>query len=135
MSDKGWYGVDLDATLARYDGWVHHTHIGEPIPLMVERVQLWLRQGKDVRIMTARVAVEGKQAFSETVHAIRDWCKTHIGKELPITNCKDMGMIELWDDRARQVVENTGEAATDVAAQTAFGHGFRRAVLSKDNLI
>jgi hypothetical protein len=29
--------------------------------------------------------------------------------KIPITCCKDRGMIELWDDRAVQVIENTGE--------------------------
>jgi hypothetical protein len=34
----GWIGVDLDATLAKYDGWKSADHIGEPIPAMVDRV-------------------------------------------------------------------------------------------------
>jgi hypothetical protein len=34
-----WIGVDLDATLARYDGFKGETIIGEPIPLMVNRVK------------------------------------------------------------------------------------------------
>lgn len=40
---------------------------------------------------------------------IENWCLKHIGKKLPVTNIKDFGMIELWDDRAVQVVPNTGE--------------------------
>jgi hypothetical protein len=32
---------------------------------------------------------------------------------LPITNVKDYGMYELWDDRAKQVVPNTGVAVED----------------------
>ena len=31
---------------------------------------------------------------------IKRWCKQHIGRELEVTNVKDFGMIELWDDRA-----------------------------------
>jgi len=29
---KGWVGVDLDGTLAHYDGWKGADHIGEPGP-------------------------------------------------------------------------------------------------------
>ena len=31
-------------------------HVGEPIPLMLERVKKWLSEGIEVRIVTARVA-------------------------------------------------------------------------------
>ena len=36
---RGWIGVDLDATLAYYDGFKGPEHIGEPIPQMVDRVK------------------------------------------------------------------------------------------------
>lgn len=55
-SGDGWVGVDLDATLCYYDKWRGPTHIGKPIPAMVSRVEQWLKDGKDVRIVTARVA-------------------------------------------------------------------------------
>lgn len=42
---------------------------------------------------------------------IERWCLEHIGIVLPVTNVKDYGMIELWDDRAVQVIPNTGEPA------------------------
>jgi len=29
--------------------------------------------------------------------------------ELEVTNVKDFAMIELWDDRCKQVIINTGE--------------------------
>ena len=38
MSTSGTIAVDLDGTLARYDGWKGIDHIGDPIPLMVSRV-------------------------------------------------------------------------------------------------
>lgn len=47
---NGWIGVDLDGTLARYDGWVGITHISDPVPAMQDRVVRWLDQGIDVRI-------------------------------------------------------------------------------------
>ena len=117
MSAGGWIGVDLDGTLAQYDGWVSASHIGEPVPLMVERVVGWLARGRDVRIFTARVSVPdvpligtgtrvAEAAMART--AIEAWCEKHIGKKLPVTCCKDYGMVELWDDRAVQVEMNTG---------------------------
>ena len=52
---RGWIGVDLDGTLAEYNGWQGPANIGAPIPAMVERVKAWLEEGRDVRIFTARV--------------------------------------------------------------------------------
>jgi len=111
-----WIGVDLDGTLARYNGWQGVNHIGEPIPLMVDRVKLWLSQGKCVKIFTARMHGHGvpdldPNTETKTVDAltpIQNWCQKHIGQVLPVTNVKDFGMIELWDDRAVQVECNTG---------------------------
>lgn len=37
--NAGWYAVDLDGTLAHYDGWRGEDHIGDPIPPMVERIK------------------------------------------------------------------------------------------------
>ena len=60
-ADTGWIGVDLDGTLAHYDGWKGVDHIGDPVPKMLMRVLDWRRQGLAVRIFTARVACD----FSE----------------------------------------------------------------------
>ncbi len=100
-----WIGVDLDGTLAEYNGWVGDGHIGAPIPAMVERVKGWLAEGKQVRIFTARMCVDAYYQRG----CIEQWCREHIGVVLPVTNIKDYGMVELWDDRAVQVVKNTGE--------------------------
>lgn len=128
---KGWIGVDLDGTLARYDGWVSVDHIGEPIVPMVERVRRWLAAGHDVRIFTARVdggevalamgnpAGEAYKNVERIRGLIEDWCELHIGVRLPITNKKDYGMIELWDDRCVRVMLNTGEPCCAVAVPRA----------------
>jgi len=114
-TSNDWIGVDLDGTLARYDGWNREDHIGSPIPLMVDRVKLWLAQGIKVRIFTARVTQDSNGSMSQVrdVHnvrtAIEQWCLEHVGAVLPITNVKDFGMVELWDDRCVQVIPNTGE--------------------------
>lgn len=106
---NGWIGVDLDGTLAVYDGWQGPTHIGEPVPSMVERVKRWKQDGVDVRIMTARVSDPDEDVVREVVAAIERWCLREIGWLLPVTCAKDYGMVALYDDRAVSVVQNTGE--------------------------
>jgi hypothetical protein len=100
---SGWIGVDLDGTLAYYDGWKGPEHIGDPIPAMLSRVRAWIAQGREVRIFTARASVP------DQVPHVVEWCKQHIGVALQVTNTKDFGMVELWDDRCVQVRPNTGE--------------------------
>lgn len=107
--DNGWIGVDLDGTLARYDGWVDEFTIGEPIPLMLDRVKQWIAEGKNVRIFTARVGGGREDPHrSKIIEAIKNWCLANIGVKLPVVCCKDYSMIELWDDRCVQVESNTG---------------------------
>jgi hypothetical protein len=103
-----WVGCDLDGTLAVYDEWRGIEHIGAPIWPMVHRVQGWLRQGLEVRIFTARISERGIDKQTRVVQAIEKWCLLYIGKVLPVTNVKDYGMVELWDDRCVQMETNTG---------------------------
>lgn len=105
---KGWIGVDLDGTLAHYDRWRGETHIGAPVPKMLERVKGWLANGVEVRIFTARVSGDHQEARIVEI-AVKAWCAEHVGRMLPVTCTKDYDMIELWDDRAVQIVRNTGE--------------------------
>lgn len=109
-NNDGWIGVDLDGTLAQYDKFISLQHIGEPIPLMVERVRRWLASGKQVKIFTARVSCE-TELYMSTLKTIQNWCLQHIGQVLEVTNIKDLHMDELWDDRAVQVIKNTGNIA------------------------
>lgn len=113
-NNSGWIGVDLDGTLAKYHEWVGVEHIGEPVPFMVDQVKEWLLQGKTVKIFTARVHGHGAPLIGggtvDALTPIQEWCKKHIGQVLPVTNVKDYGMIELWDDRAVAVEHNTGRA-------------------------
>lgn len=102
----GWKGVDLDGTLAKYEGWQGEGHIGDPVPLMQERVKRWLAEGWEVKIVTARVSVPDLADAARA--AIQDWCEEHVGRRLEVTNCKDYAMVEIWDDRAVQVEANTG---------------------------
>lgn len=128
---KGWYGFDLDGTIAFYDGWKGETHIGEPIPSMIVKIKELLSLGADVRIFTARVAeAETNKDGSghdilAVIEAIENWCEKHIGQKLPITNKKDFGMIELWDDRCVQIIPNTGIRADSVSKDPLEVLGFK----------
>ncbi len=112
-----WYGVDLDGTLAFYKDGQSIWHIGAPIEPMVFRVKTWIAQGETVRIFTARVSeVDGPHGetardIPQMRKLIEAWCLEHLGVVLPITNVKEHGLIELWDDRAVGVAKNTGYPA------------------------
>ncbi len=104
-----WIGVDLDGTLAYYDYWRGPNHIGDPVPAMLARVRSWLDDGRRVKVFTARVS--NPDTATEARAAIEAWCEAHLGARLEVTNVKDFGMLALWDDRAVQVVTNTGRRA------------------------
>lgn len=105
MRYGGWIGVDLDGTLAHFTSWAGPYHIGDPIPKMATRVRAMLAAKVDVRIFTARAS----DGDPKVVQAIQDWCQKHFGVVLPVTNVKDYEMVQVFDDRAVQVVPNTGE--------------------------
>jgi hypothetical protein len=124
---RPWIGVDLDGTLAYYDGWKGNLHIGLPVPKMAARVIQWIVEGKDVRIFTARVGRasiqnnlgDGEIFYEEELKiekAIQDWTEKFLGKRLPVTAEKDFAMVELWDDRCVQVKTNTGESLAERCA-------------------
>jgi len=121
---SGWVGVDLDGTLARYDGWQGVDKIGAPIPSMVRRVKAMLADGHDVRIFTARMHGHGKPlvggGVEDVLTPIQEWCQEHIGQVLPVTNVKDFGMIRLYDDRCVQVESNTGRIIKDAGAHDPY---------------
>ena len=132
---KPWYGVDFDGTLAEYNSWQGATHIGKPVTAMVARVKIWLAEGKDVRIFTARIAepdpllspeefARRSEEVKIAVYEVKKWCFTHLGKVLPLTCKKDYGMVELWDDRCVQVEPNTGHKAVDVARAAGYSEGY-----------
>ena len=148
---EGWYGFDLDGTLAVYDKWQGIDHIGEPVKPMVDLIRKMHDEGKGVKILTARVAprligethAEGcrcgrceeaaglppvmqeqyltrldDDGTSRKVRAsdfITEWCEKHLGFVPEITHEKDHLMLELYDDRVKQVVPNKGILVEDIA--------------------
>ena len=103
-NEPEWIGVDLDGTLAEWTEWKGIDHVGKPLWPMVKRIKEWLRQGKFVKILTARANTP------EAIPPIKKWLVEEAGlPELEITNVKGHKMKELWDDRAVQMHPNTGE--------------------------
>ena len=160
---EGWYGFDLDGTLAKYNGWKGIDHIGEPVKPMVDLIKRMHDEGKVVKIMTARVAPRpepeiaktryplyaGKDVGDVPMYAARwketmrnagcladwidacnfyskemwtardfiaDWCLENLGFVPEIVYQKDHLMLELYDDRVKQVVPNEGWLVEDIAA-------------------
>ena len=90
-----WVGFDFDGTLVREITF-------EAIPSMVQRLRDYLNLGYEVRILTAR----GNDAVG--IRLVKDWLKKHDLPDLKVTSNKDYQMLVLYDDRARQVIQNTG---------------------------
>ena len=130
---EGWYGFDLDGTLAKYDGWKGIDNIGEPVKPMVDLIKCMHEEGKVVKIVTARVAprknedgtigeqgilLNNEQGIAQHYVAsyfIRKWCQDNLGFVPDIVYQKDHLMLELYDDRVKQVVPNEGWLIEDIA--------------------
>ena len=108
VNKNGWIGVDLDGTLAHYDQWQGIDHVGKPVERMCNRVRLWLANGETVKIMTARVSGHEGDALIKVCMPIWNFCYREFDQILDVTCVKDMHMISLWDDRAVEIVANTG---------------------------
>ena len=105
--ESSWIGVDLDGTLAYYDGWCGPAEIGDPIFDMVEKVKQWIEDGWKVKIFTARADQEA------CISPIEAWLEEAGLPKLEITNVKDLDMQMLYDDRCVQVERNTGRLIED----------------------
>lgn len=133
-----WYGFDLDGTLAVYTEWKGIDHIGDPVKPMVDLIKKMHKDGKKVKILTARVAPRdkpdtkpnpyiGADAVPKTkmyakaewgaADFITDWCMKHLGFVPEITHEKDHLMLELYDDRVKQVIPNKGILVEDLVKQ------------------
>ncbi|MFA5728483.1 MAG: hypothetical protein WC957_03575 [Candidatus Neomarinimicrobiota bacterium] len=99
---KGWIGFDFDGTLSTFDGCLGWDYIGKPIHSVIEIAKEYIKQGYEVRLVTARARVPGQKLL------LRKWCKEHLGQVVKITSHKDAGMLLLFDDRCVHVETNTG---------------------------
>jgi hypothetical protein len=94
--------VDLDGTLAIFDGWRGISYIGEPIDSVVERAYQKEKEGYEIVIYTARAN------DSRSIPIIRNWLRNHNLPNWRITDKKDSSMKEIWDDLAIRVPRNKG---------------------------
>jgi len=97
------YYVDLDGTLAYYERWGNIGDIGNPIPLMKKWVLYWLKKEIKIKIFTARAYKP------ETIPPIRKWLLINgFPPDLEITNIKGLDCDLIFDNNAREVINNTG---------------------------
>jgi len=101
--EDAWYGVDFDGTIAKSHSEYSEGEVGLPIWKMIRRVKQMIREGKQVRIFTARAD------SPEDVKSIRAFLRKYGLPELEITNRKDHHMVALYDDKAVAVEEDTGD--------------------------
>ena len=113
LNTKGpWIGFDLDGTLAEHGKYKGPDHIGTMIQRMKEILLECLRQRFRVKIMTARMGHADTRDESRTI--IQDWLEANGLPRLEVTCKKDYKMIRLYDDRAVQVIPNTGVTLEEV---------------------
>lgn len=120
MPKKRRIGCDLDGCLAEDipDEPFDYKRIGKPVPAMLQVIKEHLEAGDEVFIFTARASTKDHFTIfngteEEYLKAIKEpierWCLEHLGQVLPISAEKDYRTTIYYDDRARQVIRNTGE--------------------------
>lgn len=111
---EGWVGFDFDGTVAtavvdRTDPYM----LGKPVSQTVGRIKTLIKLGYEVRLLTVRMNEVSHlgiiRDLDKMERLLTEWCIKHIGQPLKCTNQKDENMIVLWDDRAVQVIKNTGD--------------------------
>jgi len=98
-----WIGIDLDGTLALYDGWKGPDHIGKPIPHVAMVFRMLVSKGYLVRIFTTRAAIVNQ------IPPIRKWLRDNQLPEVEVTCIKAIGCIAIIDDKSISVQTNTGQ--------------------------
>lgn len=98
--------VDLDGTLAQYDGWKGIGHIGCVIPEVANAMELAQAEGAEVHLFTARVS--DPEDAAEAHQVISKWAEANHFNFASITAVKHKFFTEFWDDRAIQVIKNEG---------------------------
>ena len=102
VEGKGWYGFDLDGTLAKYDKWEGIDHIGEPVKHMVDLIKKMHAEGKVVKILTARVAPRPNPKTATTRY--------------PLYAGEDVGDVPMYAARWMQSMKEAGHLNDQVEA-------------------
>ena len=112
MSEHGHDAADRQVIATDFDGTLaleEQEDSGFPpaVPEMLERVRHWVDEGKEVWVLTARLTRPDIDREYE-IGVIQDWLEQHGLPRLEVTDRKMWFFKEYWDDRAVQVVTNTG---------------------------
>ena len=109
-TNEKWLAVDLDGTLAIYDGWKGEEHIGDIIEPVAEKIKERVAEGWKVAIFTARVSSILSNEVSHATNVIWKWIDDNDMSQYisGITAVKGKHFIEFWDDRAIAVEKNKG---------------------------
>jgi phage gp29-like protein len=94
---RGWVGFVLDGTLAEVGT---REQIGDPVPKMVHFARELLHEGRDVRIFTPRVTMQGNEARRQR-RKVRRWAEDNLGQIVPIVHKPDRHMAKLFDEQER----------------------------------
>jgi hypothetical protein len=103
--------VDLDGTLAFYDGWRDRSHIGDPLPGALEGVKALVEAGFKVTVFTCRCSHETHDEFTggysveDSANIVRVWLKQHcFPEEVAVFTGRGKPFAECYlDDRALRV--------------------------------
>ena len=96
------YYVGFDGCLAEYDRWGNVNDIGNPVPEMKKWILYWISTSIKVKIFTVRA---GKP---ELIPPIRKWLLLNGFPMLEITNIIEMDCDMIFDNNARETINNTG---------------------------
>ena len=109
-TNKKWLAVDLDGTLAVYDGWKGEDNIGDIIVPIAEKIKQRVAEGWGVAIFTARVSSKLSNEVDHATRVIWKWLDDNYMSQYisGITAVKGKHFTEFWDDRASAVEKNQG---------------------------
>jgi len=102
---------DLDGVLALHGPREKESgEIGKPISSMIKKLKEFLAAGYNVVVFSARL---GQGDRREITREIGNWTMKHIGVRLPVTDVKSADWECFFDDKAVQVIRNSGMTVTE----------------------
>jgi hypothetical protein len=99
--NKYWVGFDFDGVLVEFPG--PGEPYGRDIPTMVNLLRLFIENGRQVKILSARAGNPASKAI------VQDWLEYH-NIDIQITDKKDFSLACIIDDLA--VTSRAGELLT-----------------------